>query len=469
MRTKTLTFAFIGLLVLVMLAGPGAVPGNARQNSGQGTNERTKGDVVGASISHPKKWPVERERATYDGTYGFVLWSPESGAVRDDGGVPAVRVARAYDMKPGQIDKKVKEKIDYYKDLLISREDVRVGEKKLKGVAIGPIPGSVASTEIYVPYRGQVYQINVYGEKSKAQIEALLSSLRFYDPTRSVSSLKLKDAAHEAPPGNTKTQDKQSGGAPTTDTSSATTDSSTTFTTQSTTTGEKSIAEGCWRADPRFFFQTQHDSYANRTTGDGLPTGFTVIGRPNFWGQYTHGNLGYGRCAEPAYTNDKFAVDYPLDRGNRIFSPFRKGTVTFAGRNYTHKNYGNMVVIRASNGKYVSLSGHLSSIPSSIHRGKTVYNNTLIGYAGNTGDPSIPVGEVHLHQSFYRYPHYNKDGSPYGGRGLQVIRFHYSGTAARRIGLPVSSNIYRFWATKPDYKRYCRESVLCGEGYKLSN
>ena len=453
----------------MMLAGPGAIPGNARQYNGQGTTERTKGDVVGASISHPEKWSVERERATYDGTYGFVLWYQESGAVEGDGGVPAVRVARAYDTKPGQIDRKVNEKIDFYKDLSITREDVRVGEKRLKGVAIGPIPGSVASTEVYVAYRGRVYQINVYGEKSKAQVEALLSSLRFYTPSRSISSLKLKDAAHEAPPGNHKTQEKQAGGAPTADSSSAPTGSSATFTTQSTTTGEKRIAEGCWRADPRFFFQTQHDSYANRTSGDGLPTGFTVIGRPNYWGQYTHGNLGYGRCVEPEYTNDKFAVDYPLDRGDRIFSPFRKGTVTFAGRNYTHKNYGNMVVIRAAGGKYVSLSGHLSSIPSSIYRGKTVYYNTLIGYAGNTGDPSVPVGEVHLHQSFYRYPHYNQDGSPYGGQGLQVLRFHYSGTAARRVGLPVSSHIYRFWVVKPNPKRYCREGVLCGEGYKLSN
>ncbi len=337
-------------------------------------------------------------------------------------------------------------------------------------MAIWPIPGSIASTEVYVAYRGRVYQINVYGKKSDAGLKSLVSTLRFYQPSRSVSSLKLKNAAHEAPPNVGGKQ--QTPVAPTsrnaTGDSFVPTGDSVVFTTQ-TTTGERKIAEGCWRADPSFFFQTQHDSYANRRSGDGIRTGFTVVGRPNFWGQYTHGNRGYGRCAEPAYTNDKFAVDYPFDKGDRIFSPFRRGTVTFAGRNYTHKNYGNLVVIRAEGGKYVSLSAHLASIPSSIYRGKTVYSNTLIGYAGNTGDPSVPVGEVHLHQTFYRYPHYNKDGSPYGGQGLQVVRLHYSGTAARRLGIPVSSHIYRFWQVKPNYKRYCREGVLCGEGYKISN
>jgi hypothetical protein len=36
------------------------------------------------------------------------------------------------------------------------------------------------------------------------------------------------------------------------------------------------------------------------------------------------------------------------------------------------------------------------------------------------------VGRVHLHQSFFRYPDYNPDGSPYGGRRLKVVRHHNS-------------------------------------------
>ena len=194
--------------------------------------------------------------------------------------------------------------------------------------------------------------------------------------------------------------------------------------------GEKEIGEGCWRAKSTFFFQTQHGMYANERWG-AERTGWTTVGRPNYWDEYTHGTLeDYGRCKKRGYTNDKFAVDYPLDFGDAIFSPFEEGKVTFAGRNNTHKDYGILVVIRADNGKYVSLSAHLSGLAEGIERGASVTGETIIGYAGDTGGPNFPVGEPHLHQAFYRYPRYSDDGSPYGGAGLKVVYHHYVGTAA---------------------------------------
>jgi murein DD-endopeptidase MepM/ murein hydrolase activator NlpD len=191
-------------------------------------------------------------------------------------------------------------------------------------------------------------------------------------------------------------------------------------------TGEIEIEEGCWSAhDPGIFFQTQHGPTANSRPGDGIPTGHTIVGRPNYWDEYTHGNVGYGRCIKPFNTNDKFAVDYPLNRGDALFSPFERGTVTFAGRNRTHRDYGILVSIKDANGKYVSLSAHLNKLAYGIRRGTVVDRHTVIGYAGNTGGPDFPVGEPHLHQAYYRNPSYNPDGSPYGGAGLQVIYHHY--------------------------------------------
>jgi hypothetical protein len=38
---------------------------------GAASAERTNADVIGATIVHPAKWSVERERYTFDGTYGF--------------------------------------------------------------------------------------------------------------------------------------------------------------------------------------------------------------------------------------------------------------------------------------------------------------------------------------------------------------------------------------------------------------
>ncbi len=405
-----------------------------------GSTERTEGKVVGASISHPARWFVERERYTYSQTYGFTLWKPPSGAPHDHSGTPAVRVALAFGLQPGQIEAIVHEKLAAYPDLPMTREEVRVARKGHRGVAVGPIPGSTPSTEVYVPLNGRVYQINVYGKTLGLDDKELLSTLRFEPPSRPVSSLELPDA--NAPEtlyaaGDRELAEREQAAH------EVVTEGEATF--EATALGaEIRIAEGCWRADPDFFFQTQHGSRANANPDDYIATGWTIVGRPNYWDEYTHGRLGYGRCDRLRYTNDKFAVDYPLDAGDAVFSPFRSGTVTFAGRNITHKDYGIFVSIKAGNGKYVNLSGHLSGLARGIKRGVKVDRHTVIGFAGKTGGGTIAVGQPHLHQAYYRYPSYNPDGSPYGGAGLQVIRHHY---------FRGDGGVYRFgWEIKPGIK-----------------
>ena len=127
-----------------------------------------------------------------------------------------------------------------------------------------------------------------------------------------------------------------------------------------------------------------------------------------------------------------FAIDYPLDWGDDVYCPFWSGTVTFAGRNTAHINYGIFVVIQDDGGEYVNMSGHLSELPDWVVPGAAVTHEDVIGYAGDTGDPggTIPVVPPHLHSAFYRNPSFLDDGSPFGGQGLQVTNHHYVGTAA---------------------------------------
>jgi hypothetical protein len=412
--------------------------GEARaKTTGAPETERTEGNVVGASISHPAKWFVERERYTYDDTYGFTLWKPESGLPHDHGGTPAVRVALAYGLRPGQVEVAVQDKLAAYPDLPMTRETVSVAQEGHKGVAVGPIPGSPPSTEVYVPINGRVYQINVYGETLGVDGKELLSDLRFFPPSRPVGSLGLSDA--NAPEVLYASSDAERA-----ERERATHEATSFEATKLSRTGETQIAEGCWRANPGFFFQTQHGPKANSASDDGIPTGWSIVGKPNYWDEYTHGRLGYGRCTEQVWCNDKFAVDYPLNHGDAIFSPFESGTVTFAGRNVTHKDYGILVSIKTRGGKYVSLSAHLNSLARGIKRGAKVSRHTIIGFAGNTGGGDIPVGRPHLHQAFYRYPSYNQDGSPYGGAGLQVIYLHY---------FRGDDGVYRFgWTREPGIK-----------------
>ncbi len=96
-----------------------------------------------------------------------------------------------------------------------------------------------------------------------------------------------------------------------------------------------------------------------------------------------------------------------------------------------------------------------------------VTNNTVIGYASNTGDASIPVGPPHLYRAFYRHPGYNRDSSPCGGTRLQVLYYRHTGAAAHKASY--SPGTYRYGLTTPNYNATCSEVISCGQGYSVSN
>ena len=474
MRKRVLSFAVLALASVMVVFGAGA----EAQEEQPAATQTTTVEAVGASVSHPASWTVEREPYTFDETRGYTLWRPDTREAHDHGGKPALRVALAYELEPANIEAEVESTLADFPDLPVSRETVPVAAEH-EGVAVGPIPGSTPFTRVYVPVNGRVYSINVYardpgdGGLDDADREAL-AALRFEQPESTVAALDAVPAANSgealypsaAEARLVGSQEDGKGAAPlATAPDEASPESRS---TEARATGERRIAGGCWQPPPRFFVQTQHGWGANDDPG-GIPVGWTRIGVPNFWGQYTHGNLGYGRCNEPDWTNDMYAVDYPLDRGNLIFSPFSCGKVTFAGRNQTHADYGIFVVIRSCNGKYVNLSAHLSGLRRGLNRGDKVTRSTTLGYAGATGGGNIPVGQVHLHTAFYRFPTFHNDGSPYGGAGLQITRNHYVGTAARKRNLQVRSHVYNYARVQPRAV-FCREGKMrCGINYMVSN
>ncbi|HKH10983.1 MAG TPA: M23 family metallopeptidase [Rubrobacter sp.] len=471
-----------GFVVLAVASAMAAVGTGAQAQEAPVAIEKTGGAAVGATVAHPAEWNVERAPYTYDGTFGYTLWYPDTDATHDHGGKPALRVALAYELQPKDIESEVDGVLADYPDLPLKRETVDVAREH-EGVAVGTIPGSTPYTAVYVPVNGRVYEINVYArdtadEGIDAEDRRLLSGVRFEPPSTPVGSLDLPDAnspeeLYPSGPEAREIDDNQDAKVPEGVSYPTTVEPAATSSRAAAKGGgEQRIAEGCWRADPGFFVQTQHGYRANSSSSDGIPTGWTQIGLPNFWGQYSHGSLGYGRCTEPDWANDKYAVDYPLDRGDFVFSPFKCGTVTFAGRNQTHADYGIFVSIRACNGKYVNLSAHLNAVGINngvrLGEGDRVTEKTVIGYAGDSGGGNIPVGRVHLHTAFYRYPKMASDGGPYGGAGLQVDRNRYVGTAARRKGVKVDSHVYRYDKISPK-TAFCREGQRCGERYMVSN
>jgi hypothetical protein len=72
-------------------------------------------------------------------------------------------------------------------------------------------------------------------------------------------------------------------------------------------------------------------------------------------------------------------------------------------------------------------------------QGKGGYRGEYHWLRRRDGRPELPRGIPHLHRAFYRKPRYNRDGSPYGGQGQEVLYHHCAGTAAGS-----ETSVYRF-------------------------
>lgn len=91
-----------------------------------------------------------------------------------------------------------------------------------------------------------------------------------------------------------------------------------------------------------------------------------------------------------------------------MFSPFERGNATVAGQSKTHKDYGKFIAIRATNGKYMSLSARAG-------QGQARDQEDRNGLRRRHGRPHFSVGPVYVDQVFYHCPNRNPHGSPYGG------------------------------------------------------
>ena len=351
----------------------------------------------------------------------------------------------------------------------MERERIDVAREH-ENVAVGTIPGSIPYTAVYVPVNERVYKINVYADAPEvrgldARSKELLSDVRLEPPSRSVGSLDLPDA--NSPETLFSTADPRLVEDEEAEHRTATGEDETARISAATRGGgEKEIAEGCFQADPRFWVQTQHGKHANEDRWKGRRPGWTRIGLYNYWGEYTHGNLGYGRCPTTATrtTSSPSTISWG---GETLSSPPSRVAPSGSpgGKKTPTKNYGISVVIETehSNERYVSMPAHPSGLQDWVRKGASVNEDKIIGFAGNTGDPSIPAGDPYLHQAFYRNPDYI-DGGPYGGEGLQVVRHHFMGTAAR----DANGGVYTF-GRKRKSDNTCRASIVCGKGYSKSN
>ncbi len=397
--------AFLLVLFAALLTGFAMMPAAAVEPDRKQVND----PVLGVSLTHPAAWRVVHDPYLFK-TYGFILQGAPADPTDGHGRSAVARIAMHYNATPDQLEAVIQAKQAEYPEVPMTRASVKVGPG-LSGIAIGPIPGGQVSTNIYVAANERVYQINYYGEKLDAQAHALLGSIRFSRPTRSVASLNLVDGNSEEAlrgghPQYSVSDPKRAEGAATHQDEPG------------IMAGEYQLADGCWAQPTTFFIQTTHSWDANSHENPG----WSRMGTPNFWGENTHGNWGLGKCTSTYYTNDYYAIDYYLNTGDRLYNPFKEGYVTYAGWDPDNWwNYGRMVVIKNPSGKFWSLSAHMSGI--NVSAGQYVTDATLIGWAGSTGyaDPY-----PHVHQVFYRYAQ-TSYGRPYGGQGVRQTALTFLG------------------------------------------
>src|ERR687893_1310040 len=121
MRNKMWGFVVLAVASVMAAAGTGA---QAQESTA--ATEETGGKAVGATIVHPAAWNVEREPYTYQDTYGYTLWYPDTDIPHDHGGRPALRVALAYELRPKDIEAEVESLRVHHPGLDLTRETVAV-------------------------------------------------------------------------------------------------------------------------------------------------------------------------------------------------------------------------------------------------------------------------------------------------------------------------------------------------------
>jgi hypothetical protein len=421
MRLRALLLT--GLATMMSACADEPTPVEARPDAAQGTR-RVTDEAVGVSVALPAQWTMNSDAVLFEKSYGFLI----SGEDRDpsmDGPhdrEPIARVALAYDARPDQLEELVRAQFEAHQSLpglQLSRSEVEVGSG-LRGVAITGLPGTQPYSVVYVASGEQVYEIGLWTREPglDARAHALLGSLRFTAPTRSVRSLGLqseKESLYWEPTGE---MARRSQAALAERKARALEDLEAGLLIEGPHTLGEAPAGGSVSASAlacgilapygtEMQWQTQWDATANYY---GYPGWTRMSGNGgSWWGEGFHLS-----CNDPYYHNQNYANDWPLQFGANVYSHF-SGTVQYAGwAQGGHYTLGRIVIVR--NGAWSSLSAHLNGWGSGITKGASVdAYSKVIGYAGNSDGGAGYGWAPHLHSRVTKNETYNGYGMPIGG------------------------------------------------------
>jgi len=423
----------LALLCAVALAGCADQPPTAVEAPAEGTRI-VRDDVVGVSLSVPEEWRLHRDPVLFN-THGFVLFDPEDPKVGSHERSPVARIALAYQMRPDEIEGRVRDLVEKNREFPVTRSEVTVGNGH-RGVVVSGLPGTDPYSLVYVAVGERVYRIGLWTREEGLDERArdLLAGLRFERPARSVQSLGLvpvQEAQRALPPPEQMAENRRAQAERTAQVLAATRGAPTPSLDETPRAQAGAAAAACeFGAPTGMYWQTTWDYtntfYTNYTTsysgtyynlrpGD---KGWSAMSGNygSWWGQGYH----VRKCSS-LYLNQYYANDWPVHKGGNVYSAL-EGKVEWAGWDYYdsegYYTLGNYVVVR--NGSYRAIMAHLNSIPSWVTWGASVTWSSVIGYAGKTGGP----WDEHVHSRVAYNESLTSMGQPYGGNTVWPTRLY---------------------------------------------
>ena len=141
--------------------------------------------VLGIEFTSSDKLCVHEPDYLFD-SYGFSLADPDVWER------VLLSVDWLYQAAPEQLETIVQQAIDNHPELDVQRENIAVDGAE--GVMLWPLPGTEATTQIYLVANDRLYWLIFWSTPLDEQAQALLNGLRFVEPTQSLDSLNLPPA-----------------------------------------------------------------------------------------------------------------------------------------------------------------------------------------------------------------------------------------------------------------------------------
>ena len=426
-----------GLGCLLLTACAGEIDGD---NDGAGSGE-TGGDVrviddpaVGVSVAVPAGWMVKKDEVLFD-THGFLLFAPAGDEEAEGDGEVAARIALAYRAGPDQLEELVASKMSEYAELDPRRVEVTLSDGR-RGVAVTGLPGVRPYSVVYTADGERVYEIGLWSDEDgiDAQGQRLLEAIELRAPSRRVETLGLTaaaDALYAEPPAEIAAANREAAAERRTQFELAAAEDPALMRAATEMIadpplrgGEGSLAASCgFTAPASLYWQLQWDGTNRFYSG----AWYNLRNQPGWsamsgnYGSWWGTNFHIWKC-HTGVLNQWFANDWPAQYWANAYAAF-SGTVEWAGWGTDgFASLGRYVVVR--NGKYRSLTAHLTAIAGGIRWGKWINGYyTVIGWAGDTGETYAGADWApHLHARVAWGESLTFNGQPYGGQSVRPNR-----------------------------------------------